>query len=198
VFPLLFDALAPAARVRGDRAVIWQREVVMASLWTLNSSGELVEQLLDAAGRGDGLDHAARPVRVSDGLSIVPATAPGGVWVLIAGTGVRVTVNSAVLPAGIRVLDSRDEIRSGSFAAVFADERVAQVEAFPEAPRPVCCARCACAIDVGSPALRCPACGSWYHQQEPGDYPCWSAVPFCQVCGCATTTGGAAWTPEEC
>ncbi len=170
----------------------------MASLWARVESRGLVEQRLGTPGGSPLTAPAAAAVLVAEGLSIVAI--PGqvhGAWVLLAEAGVRVTVNSEAVPAGIRVLDTRDEIRCGQFAGVFVDERLARVEVFPGGSHPVCCARCACDIAPSSPGIRCPACGSWYHQQDPGDLPCWTAVPFCQVCGCATATGDGGWTPEE-
>jgi len=168
----------------------------MASLWTRNPAGELVEEGLETPGPA-AVGGPAKPVRLSDGLSLVPVAGLAASWVLVADAGARVTVNSESVPAGIRVLETRDEIRCGACAVVFADERVAHVESFPGETRTVWCARCACAIAGGTPAVRCPACGSWYHEQAPGEFPCWSAIPFCQICGCATTTGGSGWAPEE-
>jgi hypothetical protein len=168
----------------------------MASLWTRGDSGDLVERRLDSGACAPAGPQAA-PVRVAQGLSLVPTRGwVNAEWVLVANVGARVTVNSEALPTGIRVLDTRDEIRCGLFAAVFTDERAARVESFPGGSQPVCCARCACDIQPSSPAIRCPACGSWHHQQDPGDLPCWTAVSFCQVCGFLTQSGNGEWTPE--
>jgi hypothetical protein len=107
-------------------------------------------------------------------------------------------VNGASVPAGIRVLDNRDEIRwSSGRLFVFSIERQVRVEPFPDAGAgSLRCGRCTSQIDASAPAVRCPSCSSWYH--EHGEFPCWTSVPFCQVCGQATgLAGDSRWTPEE-
>ncbi|MCX6538591.1 MAG: hypothetical protein NT151_06635 [Acidobacteria bacterium] len=170
----------------------------MASLWMRGETGKKVEVPIGgrtvALTAGPGVATAAP----SAGTTLIRAGAePSSPWVLIADHAVHATVNGEPIPTGIRVLDSRDEIRCGPTAAVFTDEHHARVEPFPGAANPVRCARCTCDIAPASPAIRCPVCNSWYHQQEHGDFPCWTAVPFCQACGCATTTDGDGWEPEE-
>jgi len=163
----------------------------MASLWVRGNTGESVEVALGSEAFALSADADAR-------ISLSRAGAElGAPWVLIVDQAAHATVNGEPVPTGIRVLDSRDEIRCGQTAAVFTDEHHARVEPFPGAAHPVRCARCTCDIAPASPAVSCPVCNSWYHQQEHGDFPCWTAVPFCQACGCATTTGGDGWEPEE-
>jgi hypothetical protein len=162
----------------------------MASIWTRITGGRWEEAVID------GRDETR--ATASLGVSIVRAESVTNMpWVLIASPDVRVTVNGEPLLIGVRVLASRDEIRCDSQTVVFCDERAAIVQASPTMPGGVRCARCTCEIAPASPAVRCPACGSWYHQQDPGDFPCWTAIPFCQTCGQATTLGEDSWSPEE-
>ena len=170
----------------------------MASIWIRNDSGEVVETPLRGwvavlrAGHG-----VARGGRRRGVMLVRTGSDPNAPWALIAGPTLHASINGERVLTGIRVLDSRDEIRCGPLAAVFSDEHLARVEPFPDAGQPVRCARCTCDIAPASPAVRCPACSSWYHQQEHGDFPCWTAVPFCQACGCATRIDTDGWKPQE-
>jgi hypothetical protein len=159
----------------------------VASVWSRSRSGGLVESPLGAA-----------TFPLSEGVALVRGREhAGGVWVLVADARTSVSVNGEVLLTGVRVLETRDEIRCGAAASVFSNERRAVLEVFPGSPHSMPCARCTGEIEPASPGIRCPGCGSWYHQQDGGDFPCWTAVPFCQVCGHTTALGGAEWTPEE-
>jgi hypothetical protein len=182
----------------------------MASLWMRTNAGERVETTLgdrpfvlaaaadaDADGRARAAD-ATPAERPGASVTLVQTgDVPTARWVLVTVHGAHVTVNGEPVLTGLRVLDSRDEIRRGPTVAVFTDEHPARVEPFPGAAHAVRCARCTCDIAAETQAVRCPGCGSWYHQQVDGDFPCWTAVPFCQACGCATTTAADGWEPEE-
>jgi hypothetical protein len=177
----------------------------MAHLWVRDGT----ERLLELALEEDGATLAAvlplvRPGRLDPGdvsrpfAWLVPALEEHtGAWVLACSPAARVLVNGISVPAGLRVLGNRDEIRCpDGRLVVFSDERFAHIEPLPVSNWPLCCGRCTCEIDPASPAVRCPSCGSWYH--EHGDFPCWTSVPFCQACGQATgLAGDTRWTPEE-
>lgn len=177
----------------------------MAHLWMRDTTEHLIEVALDAEGAtlAAGLP-LVRPGRLDLKAPtgayawLLPAlVARGDTWVLITAAVPGLLVNGAAMPAGIRVLDSRDEIRGpDGRVIVFSDEQMARVAPFPGADHPVRCGRCTCEIEPATGAVRCPACGSWYHEQ--GDFPCWTSVPFCQACGHATgLAGDDRWTPEE-
>jgi len=177
----------------------------MAHLWVRDGTERLLEVTLgDEGATLTAQPPPVRPGRLDAGDAsrpfawLLPApTMPAGAWVLVCSPAGRVLVNGVSVSAGIRVLVSRDEIRCpDGRLVVLSDEHVAHIEPLPSADRSLRCGRCTCEIDPSSPAVRCPACGSWYH--EHGDFPCWTSVPFCQTCGQATAlAGGARWTPEE-
>jgi len=176
----------------------------VAHLWVRDAAERLIEAQLDGA----GATLAVEPPFVHAGLLdlgsaqrpwawILPVRLTSGdAWVLVT-TADGLLVNGASVPAGIRVFDSRDEVRGPDGRIVFfADERLARIEPFPDVDRPVRCGRCTCEIEPAVAAVRCPACGAWYH--ECSDFPCWTSVPFCQACGHATgLDGDGRWTPEE-
>jgi hypothetical protein len=114
-------------------------------------------------------------------------------WVLLARPGAAVRINGRRV--GVRVLRERDEIVVGAARAFFSTERLAQVEAFPGGSAAIFCPRCKQEIAHGSLAVRCPGCGSWYHQRE--ELGCWLYSQRCQHCAQATPLdGGFRWEPE--
>ena len=133
------------------------------------------------------------------GATIVAAReALGETWVLVSDGAVRTLVNGEGVPLGIRVLHSGDEIRTHDGATVvFSDERRADVVTFCAGGAPVRCGRCTTELEPGLTAVRCPSCSSWYHEHP--EFPCWSSVPFCAVCGYATNhaTGDTATRPAS-
>jgi hypothetical protein len=177
----------------------------MAHLWVRDNAGTFVEMPADGAvvtlvpeppfvrpGHPGSDPPSGPPVQLQRALS-----ASGDLWVVISRPEAGVLVNGAAVPAGIRVLDTRDEIRwSSGRLFVFSNERLARVEPFPDAGARVRCGRCTAPIAASTPAVRCPSCGSWYHQF--GEFPCWTSAPFCQVCSQATELmGDCRWTPED-
>lgn len=77
----------------------------------------------------------------------------------------------------------------------FSNQRHPVVEPLPESDEPRFCPRCKSVIETGSPAVRCVACGSWYHQSD--EFPCWTYSESC-VCGYPTALDGDyRWTPHE-
>jgi hypothetical protein len=116
-------------------------------------------------------------------------------WVLLARPLTAVRVNGSPVAAGIRALRDRDEIVAAGVRAFFSTERLVQVEAFPGGTSATFCARCRQKIEQDSPAVRCPGCGSWCHQD--GDLGCWLYAATCPLCEQATALdAGFRWEPE--
>lgn len=159
----------------------------MAHLWVPDTHGHLAEVALDAPG-WDGPGVFLRPALVASGEA----------WVLLVDTAGSALVNGEPVPVGIRALDNRDEVRArDGTRVVFTDERLACVAAFPAGEIVARCARCTGDLEAGAPAVKCPACGSWYHEHQ--EFPCWTSAATCQACGQQTTVvDGERWTPEEC
>jgi hypothetical protein len=118
------------------------------------------------------------------------------VWVLLVAGNGDVRVNGFAPVAGVRVLQDRDEIRVGASEPLFfSAETLAHVEEFPGAERTIFCGRCRQPMGKGEPAVRCPRCGIWYHQNE--NLPCWAYSPTCGFCPQTTPLDAAlSWTPE--
>ena len=84
-------------------------------------------------------------------------------WVLLAPGESQVRINDAALESGIRILTDRDAIRvPGRSTIYFSTERLARIEAFPDAEH-VYCPRCKLMICEGGSAVCCPQCGVWHH-----------------------------------
>jgi len=170
----------------------------MASMWMRGGDGERVETRV-----GEPTSLAA--AGLDRGVSILRAGAAfGSHWVLIASCTTHVTANGEPVFTGIRVLDSRDEIRCEQSLAVFADERVAHIEPLPigalaAGAHSVRCARCTGDIAKDTPAVRCPDpdCGAWHHQDGAAALMCWTYAPHCAACDCATAIDSNGWEPEE-
>lgn len=144
------------------------------------------------------LDDAAslRPLGAGEAAPLRFQPAGGDSWVLLATQRAGVRVNGHALVAGIRVLRDRDEIAFDGARCFFSTERLACVEPFPGADGPVFCARCKQAIEPGSPAVRCPGCGTWCHQRE--DLGCWTYGPKCPLCDQPSALdAGFRWEPES-
>ena len=117
-------------------------------------------------------------------------------WALVVPARSGVRVNGRPVPAGLRVLSDRDEIRDGGEVSHFSTEELATVVPFPGADHPVICCRCRQPIEAGTPAVSCPKCSIAYHQTD--ELPCFTYAEKCVICGGATTLGaGFAWVPEE-
>lgn len=182
----------------------------MAHLWT-RRDGEWGARRLDSARyaldayllRQAGEDCAA----ALDGRAALLIRVDAGgakTWALMAPADCDVCVNSGPLLAGLRVLADRDEIWMDGLARYFSTETLAAVEAFPGAERAVFCGRCRQKIEPGTPAVCCPGCNIWYHQDESASLPeserlpCWTYSEKCAYCGHPTALDmGFAWTPEE-
>jgi len=127
------------------------------------------------------------------------ASDSGEAWVMIAVPGSAVRVNGIVAPAGLVVLDDRDELRvAGSPPLWFSTESIARVEAAPvRSGRALRCPRCSDLIEAGTPAVRCPNCGVWHHQNP--SRPCFTYENApCAACRVSSELdGGFRWSPEE-
>lgn len=121
----------------------------------------------------------------------------GGVpgWLLLAPASIGVRINGQPLPLGVRALRDKDEIRlPGAPAIYFSTEELTVVEPFPGA-HPVDCPRCSKPIEPGTPAVRCPCCQIWYHQQSGRS--CFTYAEACTTCGSETRLSEEfQWTPE--
>ena len=142
------------------------------------------------------LDEGAFVLGVA--LLLRSRSAEGESWLVMSARHAAVRLNGVRLLTGFRVLADRDELYvDGVGRAFFSTERLAQVEPFPSADRPVGCARCRGLLMVaGSPAVQCPLCRVWMHQSD--EYPCWSHSDRC-VAPCPQPTalaGQYRWTPE--
>jgi hypothetical protein len=174
----------------------------MAHLWVRDEDGWGAQRLDDAGLDLPGLlaTQAAEPHNPAVSAQtarLIPAdTAGAKSWALITDPSSTLRVNGRTPPAGLCVLDDRDEILCGAAKLYFSTETLATVEPFPGADRQVFCGRCRQLIEPESPSVRCPSCGVWYNQSA--DLPCWSYAEKCTFCGQATALdAGFSWTPEE-
>ena len=131
---------------------------------------------------------------------LIRQSGPGGKdwWVFAATVDSPVYVNGVLLSLGLRVLRDRDEIRIGlSTPLFFSYESLAQIESFPGGPKPTKCPRCQQEIASDTPAVRCPQCSIWYHQNPKTELPCWTYSKTCAKCTQVTQIeAGYRWTPE--
>ena len=120
-------------------------------------------------------------------------------WIILANPSRKnIRVNGDPLSLqGIHVLQDRDEILlPGLGRLYFSSESLPAVQPFPEAKRQMLCPRCRRGISHQSQAVKCPRCGSWYHQEK--DFLCFTYSVECAVCKRSTELGGSySWTPEE-
>jgi DNA-directed RNA polymerase subunit RPC12/RpoP len=113
-------------------------------------------------------------------------------WVLITREH-ELRVNGRAVAGGAVALADRDEIRMGAARAYFSTERAAEIEPYPHASS-VVCARCRSEITHGTPAIRCPRCDVWHHQDD--RRPCYTYTETCSTCSRSTDLArGFEWTP---
>ena len=140
-----------------------------------------------------------RPVTVSEGrdepngvLAALHRRA-NGAWVLFASRDSKARVNGLLIP-GIHALRDRDEIRVCGQTYVFSTERLAAVEEYDGSTRAFC-PRCRQEIKKGTPAVQCPGCGIWHHEDV--QLNCWTYADHCAMCPQRTPlTDIYQWTPE--
>jgi len=175
----------------------------VAHLWVATEMGEWAVMPLGTAAVSLG-SHPPQAVEAAIELALRPgavimlcSSRGSSVWALIGGKGSDVRVNGVPLAAGIRILNDCDEISVDSLPKVFfSTERLAAVEEFPGADSAAYCPRCKQTIAPRHPAVKCPACGVFYHQSA--DLPCWTYADLCSLCPQATALDtGYQWTPEE-
>jgi hypothetical protein len=117
-------------------------------------------------------------------------------WILLFSNRAEVQVNGTPLRSGIRILRDHDALHlKGAGPLFFSTERLAEIQPFPDAERPIHCPRCKLPIAAKQPAVQCPQCGNWHHQS--GDRPCWHYGEHCALCPQPTALdAGYRWTPE--
>jgi hypothetical protein len=156
----------------------------MAHLWILDNDQAWVTQLL--AGDAVSLAELVTLQRTPD------ASTP---WALLSGDP-RLRLNGMPVPAGLAMLEDRDEIRLPGRSMWFSTELRAQVQAFPASATRGYCPRCKQAIDAGTAAVCCPQCALWHHASE--ELPCWTYASTCAACSQDTSLeAGFRWTPED-
>jgi hypothetical protein len=118
-------------------------------------------------------------------------------WVLAANGQSAVSVNGLPVHGGIRRLEDRDEIRvEGVGTYFFSAEERPRVE--PYSAGTGACMRCKLPLPPGGPAVRCPVCGIWHHENADEGRRCWSEFDTCgSCCGTTAMSGGFRWSPEE-
>lgn len=176
----------------------------MAHLWVRNDTDEWAVLPLEqevftlTAGPPRPIDQSRGEANaLSSVLLLRTGGQEGAAWVLVAGTGSRVSVNGAPLDAGMRVVADRDEIRvAGEDSVYFSTETLARLEKFAGGDQTLFCPRCKQEIEAGAGAVKCPACGVWHHQTE--ELNCWTYAEVCALCAHPTDLdAGFRWTPEE-
>jgi hypothetical protein len=184
--------------------VLPQPNLIMAHVWSLNSSGGW--GILPLAGESRlaasiGPDAGFAPPAGGPGpdeVRIVPSDATGGsaAWTLMSGWEASLRVNGLPLALGIRALRDRDEISFAGQRYFFSTEELAIVTPFPGLAQPACCPRCKQLVEVGQPAVACPHCHAWHHQSE--DFSCWTYEPTCALCQVQSSAldAGYSWTPD--
>ena len=177
----------------------------MAHVWMKDADGSWVSTALEHPAYSIGFRSSiARLKRRPKQSAAWPAllSLPGERgredWALVSPTGPDVKINGAQMQLGVRVLQDRDAIQvNGTGLAFFSTESLAEAVPFPGSPEPVPCPRCRMAIETACPAVRCPNCGIWHHQNDDG-LPCWTYAERCSLCDQLTDPdAGYRWTPED-
>jgi hypothetical protein len=133
----------------------------------------------------------------------------GESWLLLLPPKMSAFVNGQRLKLGIRLLRDRDEVLLPESLAdeptdaepqrlFFSTERLAVIEPFAGAKKPVVCSRCKQVMAPGQLAVRCPnsRCGLWHHAFA--DQPCWTYANKCSNCDQPTALdAGYRWTPDQ-
>lgn len=150
------------------------------------------------AGGGADLDPPG-----NRGAVMIQAHTDGRRALLLAasGSGVEVAVNGESVILGVKLLGHRDAIvlrRNGSepvrlYLSTESTEPVAPQPA-PESLASTRCLLCSGTLTPGSPVVRCPGCGRYYHASKELD--CYTYAPKCR-CGHPTRPAGPSWSPED-
>jgi hypothetical protein len=171
----------------------------MAHLWFRNAGDELWSAM---PLNGLAVDIRSWPPRAlpgefclgNDDAVIIKSSSDG--WALLAAAGSGVRVNGLIPAGGLRVLQDRDEIRTGTKRVLyFSAETLANVMEFPGAETTIYCGRCRQALEQGQEAVCCPQCSIWFHQTK--ELPCWTYSPTC-ICPQPTALDASySWVPED-
>ena len=172
----------------------------MAQWWTYTGDGWLATPLdaykEQALCLMDDPESPVAPLEETEDLHgcvlLVRPADSADAWA-VAANGNTVRVNGEPVLAGLRRLHDFDLVAlPGRRVAVFSSERLARVQPLPASGGPVHCARCGGNIEEGAPAIACPQCGVWYHQDgNDPDYQCWTFATHCAFDNTPTALGGA-------
>ena len=120
-----------------------------------------------------------------------------GQWAVLVEPGSTVLVNGTPVVGDLKILRDRDQVLLPTAGrAFFSTERLAEITPMIETPREIRCPRCKAPVVAGSPAVRCPSCQLWHHQDPYRT--CWTYSPVCGGCSQATALdAGFHWTPDR-
>lgn len=121
-------------------------------------------------------------------------------WLIVAGPGAPVAVNGLPLILGVLALRHKDSITLKGKEFFYSEDSVAVPEPLPEDLTDIRCALCTGRIEPGSPSVACPACGSYFHedQEGAGALACWSSCSTCVNCHRPVVKKGeTGWLPNE-
>lgn len=178
----------------------------MAYMWLLDSRSEWVPIPLEESDVYYLTTDASRAVVPSNGDRprdshgyVMRHTASDGsdLWLLYTAPTAPVFLNGSHVRLGMHALRDHDQIRVGSCNRLFyTSERLARVEPFPGLAKTAKCPRCCGTIEKGQPSVKCPTCGTWYHQG--GKLLCWTYDKTCLFDKQPTSLeAGFRWTPAE-
>lgn len=137
-----------------------------------------------------GIPGGLRHTDENDAVVLLPLDDSGAV--LVSRPDAAVRINGQAMPAGLRVLADRDEIRVNHERFYFSSQDPLVVET-RNAER-VACPRCSGMIESGTPAVRCH-CGAWFHQSA--EHPCFTYGETCPLCNVSSQLDADPWGPSE-
>ena len=171
----------------------------MAWIWSENKIGDWAASALGGNSRllpsGKLKPLSTRRARGAVGL-LSAETGSGPRWLLVAGRLAGVRVNGHAIPLGICCLSDRDEIFLQGRRFFYSEERLATIEPLP-ADSSASCPRCKQPLTQG-PAVKCPVCGVWSHEDPDAGLGCWTYGESCAACHSQATALDSTftWTPE--
>lgn len=137
-----------------------------------------------------GIPCGLRNTDGNDAVVLLPLDDSGAV--LVSRPDAAVRINGQAMPAGLRVLSDRDEIRVNHERFYFTSQDPLVVEI--RKAEPVACPRCSGMIESGTPAVRCH-CGAWFHQSD--EQPCFTYGETCPLCGGSSQLDADPWGPFQ-
>jgi hypothetical protein len=162
----------------------------MSCLWIETVPGQWTPRTVPAGRPTPGEDLGV------PGIALLVLPRQGAV--LLVRPGVWVRVNGEPVLGGMRILEHRDEVLAGEYRLVFSQQGVPVVAPFTPAngTRLPTCPVCRGPVREASPAVQCPGCARWFHQD--GAKTCWSYAPSCRFCNHPTAfDDSAAWRPDR-